>query len=166
MSVKQGTATAATVLRTSALLRPAHHAGRLFNANRATLPLHRRNLSGAASTLSSRAAYKQVQIRCLSSTPARRAKELPPRSEKFKKLTEEDIAAFKEITTGVMSIVDGAKTSSEDDLVPFNEDWMCVIQFYFGPDSSKCSLTIFARLLGASMPAKRKLSSSPRQPKK
>lgn len=64
------------------------------------------------------------QSRCLSTSVPRRAKELPPRSEKFKKLTKEDIAAFKEITSGVMSTVEGASTTSQDELVPFNEDWM------------------------------------------
>lgn len=50
--------------------------------------------------------------------------QLPPRSEHFKKLTKEDIEAFKAITSGVMSTIEGASTTSDDELVAFNEDWM------------------------------------------
>lgn len=49
---------------------------------------------------------------------------MPPRSEKFKKITKEDIEAFKGITAGVLSTVEGATTSSQDELDGYNEDWM------------------------------------------
>lgn len=99
------------------------HSGAAVNVNRAALPLHRRQAARSQSLASSSLQALQ-QSRCLSTSSVRRAKELPPRSEKFKKLTKEDIAAFKEITSGVMSTVEGAKTTNEDELVPFNEDWM------------------------------------------
>ena len=49
---------------------------------------------------------------------------LPPRSDKYKQITKEDVEAFKGITSGVMSTVEGAETASIEDLVSFNEDWM------------------------------------------
>ena len=96
------------------------HTSVVVNANRAALPLHRRQAARSASI----ATHTLRQSRCLSTTPVRQAKELPPRSEKFKKITKEDIAAFKEITSGVMSTVEGASTTTPDELVTFNEDWM------------------------------------------
>jgi len=101
------------------------HTATAAQVNRAALPLHRRQAARSAIPATAGVSRKGVQqSRCLSATPARRAKELPPRSEKFKKITKEDIAAFKEITSGVMSTVEGASTASQDELVPFNEDWM------------------------------------------
>lgn len=99
------------------------HSAVAVNANRAALPLHRRQVARAAS-IATQTLKSFSQSRCLSTSPVRQAKELPPRSDKFKKITKEDIAAFKEITSGVMSTVEGASTTSQDELVPFNEDWM------------------------------------------
>jgi len=82
------------------------------SSSRAVLPLHRRTLG-----LSTAARY-------LSSTAARQGKLLPPRSDKFKKITKEDIEAFKGITSGVLSTVEEASTASTDELVGYNEDWM------------------------------------------
>lgn len=101
------------------------HTAATAQVNRAALPLHRRQAVRSAASATAGISLKGAQqSRCISVTPARRAKQLPPRSEKFKKITKEDIAAFKEITSGVMSTVEGANTASQDELVPFNEDWM------------------------------------------
>ena len=64
--------------------------------------------------------------RHLFSTSKCTGKLLPARSDKYKKITRDDIEAFKGITSGVLSTVEGAKTAGDDDLVAFNEDWMCV----------------------------------------
>jgi hypothetical protein len=92
---------------------------------RASLPPSRRHLGTVARKSLRRPAALQP-AREFSSSSTRSAKQLPPRSERYKKLTKEDIEAFKGITSGVLSTVEGASTASDDDLVAFNEDWMCV----------------------------------------
>ena len=114
-TLQRSVAPALRALRTSTPLQAA----------RASLPLHRRHISAVASrTLGKAASASQVQA--FSTTPSRHAKELPPRGEKYKKLTKEDIEAFKGITSGVLSTIEGASTASDEDLVAFNEDWMYV----------------------------------------
>jgi len=81
--------------------------------SRAALPLHRQIIPASV-----------VRSRGFATTPSRYAKPLPPRSEKYKKLTKEDVEAFKAITSGVLSTLEGASTANEDDLKAFNEDWM------------------------------------------
>ncbi|PTB64359.1 hypothetical protein BBK36DRAFT_1136082 [Trichoderma citrinoviride] len=46
------------------------------------------------------------------------------RDDKFATLTADDVAHFKQLLGGEHAVIDGAKAAAEDDLKPFNEDWM------------------------------------------
>ena len=83
-----------------------------FSGRRVSLPLYKTYVPQA------------LQTRYLCGTPIRLGKLLPPRSEKYKKLTKDDIKVFQDITAGVMSTIGGANTASDDELAPYNEDWM------------------------------------------
>lgn len=46
------------------------------------------------------------------------------RDAKFASLTAEDVAYFKNLLGGEQAVIDGVNAAAEDDLKPFNEDWM------------------------------------------
>ncbi|KAL7820170.1 hypothetical protein V8C44DRAFT_73803 [Trichoderma aethiopicum] len=46
------------------------------------------------------------------------------RDANFASLTAEDVAHFKKLLGGEHAVIDGANAAAEDDLKPFNEDWM------------------------------------------
>ncbi|UKZ77734.1 hypothetical protein TrVFT333_005458 [Trichoderma virens FT-333] len=46
------------------------------------------------------------------------------RDAKYASLTAEDVAYFKNLLGGEQAVIDGSRAGSEDDLKPFNEDWM------------------------------------------
>ncbi|EHK41151.1 hypothetical protein TRIATDRAFT_249561 [Trichoderma atroviride IMI 206040] len=46
------------------------------------------------------------------------------RDAKFAALTAEDVAYFKDLLGGEQAVIDGVNAAAEDDLKPFNEDWM------------------------------------------
>ncbi|PTB59474.1 hypothetical protein M431DRAFT_2073 [Trichoderma harzianum CBS 226.95] len=46
------------------------------------------------------------------------------RDAKYASLTADDVAYFKDLLGGEQAVIDGTTGSAEDDLKPFNEDWM------------------------------------------
>ncbi|KAL7909549.1 hypothetical protein GGI35DRAFT_386692 [Trichoderma velutinum] len=46
------------------------------------------------------------------------------RDAKYASLTADDVAYFKNLLGGEQAVIDGTNAGSEDDLKPFNEDWM------------------------------------------
>ncbi|KAL7006437.1 D-lactate ferricytochrome c oxidoreductase [Cystobasidiomycetes sp. EMM_F5] len=91
------------------------------------LPIHYRSLSRSARlspSISHPHTPSYTRTRSISSSAVRLGSHLPPRNTKYKKLTREDVEAFKGMTSGLLSTVQGAETASEDDLVAFNQDWM------------------------------------------
>ncbi|GAA5925772.1 hypothetical protein JCM10213_008881 [Rhodosporidiobolus nylandii] len=73
--------------------------------------------------------------RAFSSTPSRAGAPVPPRRPDFKKLDAEDVAFFRSVLSSPSSLVttipspDGSwQAASEDDLTPYNVDWMAKYQ--------------------------------------
>ena len=79
-----------------------------------------------------------LQMRCLATTAPRGVSGSPALSAKltaesypdtkrdarFAQVTKDDVAFFKGLLGGEAAVVDGISVAAEDDLQPFNEDWM------------------------------------------